>query len=210
MKSFISNTTNERNTLRGINYFHSFQGLSKNEKNSSQSEVKTTSNFSREQILTSNAIFQMATGQVPDLWEVCLNLYNTLKACTAPLSAIQFVPVLEQIYSLDQQQVKRFLKNREHRHVLIDHELLKVVLIHWKPGTVSAIHGHPKGGCIFKILQGKLEELRFTPTHSPKLLSTSSYKTGAMTYIDDRIGYHQVGNPYGISVISLHVYTPGK
>jgi hypothetical protein len=56
------------------------------------------------------------------------------------------------------------------------------------------------------VLYGKLEELRYTPEHSPKLLGFNSYRSGNTGYIDDRIAYHQVGNPYGTSAISLHVY----
>jgi predicted metal-dependent enzyme (double-stranded beta helix superfamily) len=98
------------------------------------------------------------------------------------------------------------LKNPETRHVLISDHLFELVLIHWKPGKVSDIHGHPGGGCLFKVLQGKLEEVRYTPEKSPRLIATASYRSGSMAYIDDRIAYHQVGNPYGSSAISLHVY----
>ncbi len=50
------------------------------------------------------------------------------------------------------------------------------------------------------------EELRFAPQKSPKHLSTNNLRTGSMAYIDDRIAYHQVGNPYRFSAISIHAY----
>jgi hypothetical protein len=59
---------------------------------------------------------------------------------------------------------------------------------------------------LFKLLQGKLEEVRYTPEKSPKLIAAVSYRSGSVGSIDDRIACHQVGNPYGSSAISLHVY----
>ena len=147
----------------------------------------------------------MANGGIPDLRDLCLEMANTFNYKT-PHSAIQFVPVMQKIHTLDPEQVKRLIKNPESRHVLYSNDRFELVLIHWKPGKASNIHGHQGGGCVFKLLQGKLEELRYSPEHSPRLLSTSSLRGGSIAYIDDSIAYHQVGNPYGSSAISLHAY----
>jgi predicted metal-dependent enzyme (double-stranded beta helix superfamily) len=92
----------------------------------------------------------------------------------------------------------------------MNNDLLKVVLIHWKPGKVSNIHGHPSGGCVFKMLHGKVEELRYSTGEDQKIISSNGYRKGSIAYIDDRLGYHAVGNPFGSSAVSLHAYTPGK
>jgi predicted metal-dependent enzyme (double-stranded beta helix superfamily) len=105
--------------------------------------------------------------------------------------------------------MQRFTNNKETNHVLIQNEWLKVVLIHWKPGKYSSIHGHPSGGCVFKVLQGTLEEKRYTTGEDPKLLATSKYEKNSIAYIDDHMAYHAVGNPSNASAISIHVYTPG-
>jgi predicted metal-dependent enzyme (double-stranded beta helix superfamily) len=117
---------------------------------------------------------------------------------------------MQKLQAIDKIQLQHFIKNRETRHVLVENKLITIVLIHWKPGKVSGIHGHPKGGCVFKVLQGKLEELRYSADASQKLLSSNGYRTGSIAYIDDRLGYHAVGNPFGSSAVSLHAYTPGK
>ncbi len=91
--------------------------------------------------------------------------------------------------------------------IVILHEFLKIVLIHWLPGKISSIHGHPKGGGIFKVISGSIEELRYTSDPIPKLLSASTFHKDAVGYIDDQLGYHAVGNPHMESAISLHVYT---
>ena len=105
-------------------------------------------------------------------------------------------------------EVMQWLTQQENTSfTLLDNHLAKVVLIHWPPGKVSSIHGHPTGGCMFKVLSGSVEELRYTPSESPKLLAKSTYHPGSMAYLDDRLGYHAVGNPFEESAVSLHVYT---
>ncbi len=161
-------------------------------------------------LLTVDAQKEIAQGSIPDLRRVCAELFKTFYLPGSPYAATQFIPVLRKLEFLDQEVVQRFLQNPGKRHVLVENELMKVVLIHWKSGEISSIHGHPKGGCVFKILQGSLEELRYTADASPKLLSVSKYQEGSMAYIDDNMGHHAVGNPFDMPAISLHVYTPGK
>ena len=151
----------------------------------------------------------MTLGLIPDLWDVCLDLFATFFTNEAPYSALQFVPVLKAFRLIDEAQITQFINNPETNHVLMQNDLLKVVLIHWKPGKISRIHGHPDGGCVFKVLKGQLEELRYTTESSPQLLSSSTYIAGSMAYIDDKMGYHAVGNPFNSPAISLHAYTPG-
>jgi hypothetical protein len=160
-------------------------------------------------LINPSALYQMASGQLPDLWEVCYRLYHTFFEKHATYNALQFIPVLRGIRSMDPMQLERFMENPETNHVLIQNELLKVVLIHWKPGKSSNVHGHPSGGCVFKVLHGQIEEKRFTPDPKTELLAVSTYERGGMGYIDDQMAYHAVGNPFDSSAISLHVYTPG-
>ena len=160
----------------------------------------------REDPINQSMAFQMATGRLPDLREVCLELADTFINSSGPYSAMQFVPALKRLQTLNREQVKKFINNPQTRHILVSTDRFELVLNLWKPGKASEIHGHPGGGCVFKLLQGKLEELRYTPEHSPRLMATSSLRSGSMAYIDDSIAFHQVGNPYGSGAISLHAY----
>lgn len=187
MEHVFNNTAIESPSLNWVNYLGNTE-------------------FNKQGILTSRIAYQMATGQIPDLWDICHAFTTTHIDSEAAYPAFQFLPILQMMQDLDPDQVKRFIKNRETRHVLLSNDRFELVLIHWKPGKASDIHGHPEGGCLFKLLQGKLEELRYTPDSKRNLMSTSSLRKGDIAYIDDRIAYHQVGNPYGSSAISLHVY----
>lgn len=161
-------------------------------------------------LLTDEAATEMVRGGIPNLEQVCRDLYQTFHRQSAPYSALQFIPILKELVSVDQAEIERFLQNPRTHHVLVQNTLLKVVLIHWEPGKLSSIHGHPKGGCIFKVLQGSLEEKRYSPEESPRLMAISTFLEGSMAYIDDNMAYHAVGNPFDEAAVSLHVYTPGK
>ena len=163
----------------------------------------------RYSLLTNEAAAEIASGGIPDLEQVCRDLYHTFHNQSAPWSAVQFIPTLQGLESVGHAEAKRFIKNPGTRHVLVQNELLKVVLIHWKPGEFTDVHAHPKGGCVFKVLKGRLQEKRYSPDESQQLLAVSTLHTGGMAYIDDNMAYHAVGNPFGASAISLHVYTPG-
>ena len=156
--------------------------------------------------ISPEAIYQMVNGQIPDLWDVCLSIASTFNMMEAPKSPPHLLQLLRDLPSPGAVETKKFTKNPENRHVLMSNEAFDLVLIHWKPGKASDIHGHPGKACAFKLLEGKLEELRYTPESSPKLISMNSYRKGNVAYIDDSMAYHQVGNPYGSSAISLHLY----
>jgi hypothetical protein len=209
MKTSLTSTAKESTSLHGINFFQSGTGrtyLFSLTTDENQAHDYRKKDFRKENLIKPEIVYQMASGQVPDLWAVCHEFANETYHSKTPRSAIQFIPVLHRLKAPETEEVKRFLKNPETRHVLVSNDLLEVVLIHWKPGRASDIHGHPGGGGVFKLLKGKLEEVRYTPEKSPRLLSTNSLRSGSITYIDDSMAYHQVGNPYGSSAISLHVY----
>lgn len=161
-------------------------------------------------LLTDEAVAEIAHGGIPDLTRVCFDLYRTLLKTGGTHSAAQFIPILKELQAIDSSEVMRFVQNPETRHVLLHNALLKVVLIHWKPGTFSDVHGHPRGGCVFKVLNGSLEEKRYTTDGSQQLIAVSTLHRNGMAYIDDNMAYHAVGNPYDTSAISLHAYTPGR
>jgi hypothetical protein len=160
-------------------------------------------------LLTDEATAEIASGGIPDLGQVCLDLYRTFLKPGASYSAVQFIPILKELRNIDPSEVRRFIKNPVTRHVLVNNALLKVVLIHWKPGIFTSVHGHARGGCVFKVLKGSLEEKRYSTDESQRLMAVSTLQSGSMAYIDDNMAYHAVGNPAGTSAISLHIYTPG-
>jgi predicted metal-dependent enzyme (double-stranded beta helix superfamily) len=181
------------------------KSLINHESESSSYQVKSARG--KAQLLTASAYSQMVMGHIPELSEICQELSNTAIRNGRTTNALQFVPVIKEMMTIEQLALAKFIKNPQTNHVLIENDFLKIVLIHWLPGKISSIHGHPKGGGIFKVISGSIEELRYTSDPIPKLLSASTFHKDAVGYIDDQLGYHAVGNPHTESAISLHVYT---
>ena len=85
-----------------------------------------------------------------------------------------------------------------------------MVLIRWEPGASCNVHGHAVGGCIFKVLHGKISEKRYSAGDKKELISENTCYKDNIAYIDDLIGLHSVENPYDSPAITLHLYTPGN
>ena len=152
------------------------------------------------------AFTQMAEGQLPDMRDFCLSLVKSMRGMGASASASEFVEELDALPTLDEWAIRGLLKHPVSRHVLVSGDRMELVLNHWKPTKASDIHGHPSGGCLFKLLYGKVEEVRYASGPSGELLGFNSYRVGDMGYIDNGMAHHQVGNPYGRPAVSIHIY----
>ncbi len=144
--------------------------------------------------------------EFPELGFLCRDVLNTGRKIQTARGLQPFVNILGKFTSPDPARLSNHLRKMDRRQVLLSNNQFELVLIQWKPGHVSEIHGHNGAKCLFKVLTGKLEELRFTPDTSCRLFAACSMKSGDLNYIDDSIGYHQVGNPFGSPALSLHLY----
>ena len=192
-----------------VNKLYKVAERNEKESDSSKQVYPFIPNLEIGELIKEDALSQMIFGELPDISQVCYDLYRTFFKKESTNSALQFIPELRGMAALQNMEIERFLNNPQTNHVLIQNGLLKVVLIRWEPGKISSIHGHPAGGCVFKVLEGSVEELRYTTNESPQLLSSSHFHKEGIGYIDDQLGYHAVGNPYNTPAVTLHVYTPG-
>ncbi len=163
-----------------------------------------------EDFFTEKAVTDMASGKIPNF----IQLYHSLKDIQAipgfQLSAINFLQALREFSLTDTDEIERFINNPETNHVLVQNDKLKMVFIRWEPGSSCKIHGHAAGGCVFKVLQGKVLEKRFSADEKQQLLSENTYYQDSIAYIDDIVGLHSVENPNNAPAITLHLYTPGN
>ncbi|HYQ56172.1 MAG TPA: hypothetical protein VEP89_02415, partial [Draconibacterium sp.] len=143
MKNLIYTSEKRSGQHNGFSPFFFMKGTS-NSSHETYNNVGSTAyqtEIGGNTLLTPEASFGMNAGRIPNLKKVCRELFNTFHEQQAPYSALQFIPVMQQVMAFDKEDLKRFLKNKEPRHVLVDNRWMKVVLIHWKPGKVSDIHG---------------------------------------------------------------------
>ena len=160
-------------------------------------------------LLTAGALDEIQLGLIPDLTIFCTELFKSLFQRQSAASAIDFIPVFKKLETWCDAETGKLSVNPVRKHVLVENEILKVVLVHWNPGDHSEIHGHPRGGCVFKVLHGSVLEERFSPDEGLRLLGTSTIHQGAMAYIDDNMAFHRVGNPDTTPALTIHAYTAG-
>ena len=96
--------------------------------------------------------------------------------------------------------------------VATDHKHYTLLLLCWSPGKESKIHNHPCDGCYVKAVRGSVRESQYTineTTLDIKLSKTRFFNEGQVSYMNDSIGLHKIGNPNkDTGSVSLHLYTP--
>jgi cysteine dioxygenase len=97
--------------------------------------------------------------------------------------------------------------------VATDNTHYTLLILCWNVDKESPIHDHPCDGCFIKALQGKIRESRYVKDASPEsdqlvLFQETIVHSGAVTYMDDFVGYHKVGCAGTEPAITLHLYTP--
>lgn len=90
------------------------------------------------------------------------------------------------------------------KNILYRNKDLEIILISWLPGQHSKLHSHPKNGCILKVLEGELHEVK---VNGKKTLETN-IKINQVSTMHDNLGKHIISNIGDKTAVSLHVYSP--
>ncbi|XP_044738779.1 cysteine dioxygenase type 1 [Chrysoperla carnea] len=141
---------------------------------------------------------------------------------------IDYVSYLMKSYKSNSVDWKKFAKFDRYRYTrnLVDegNGKFNLMLLCWGEGHGSAIHDHANAHCFMKVLQGELEEVRFSwpekvlendntdindESSALQEISRSRLELNNVCYINDTMGLHRVENPSHSNVaISLHLYCP--
>lgn len=111
-----------------------------------------------------------------------------------------------------------------------DSDIFSLYLINWPPYCKSYIHNHEDMGCIFRVLEGEIEETVFNNNeyfiaekvntyndnfkkinkivkdNFKKVKDNLKQDTNNIGYIDDNIGLHSIQNLTNKDAYSLHLY----
>lgn len=81
-------------------------------------------------------------------------------------------------------------------------------IITWPKDYKTCIHDHPKNGCIFKVLKGKILEKRYklTADNIPVLQNENIFEEGGVSYIDNNEGVHRLINVSDKRSVTMHFY----
>jgi cysteine dioxygenase len=137
------------------------------------------------------------------LWEI-FSQYFEEKTMTPE----QWKEILSQYDSYDYHQYIKFDSEKYARNYVINTEMFDILILCWKPGQKTILHGHPKDGCFVKILQWEITETLYNADKN--LLCTNIVREWDIMYNHDSIGYHILENASERDTVSLHIYSPGN
>lgn len=89
------------------------------------------------------------------------------------------------------------------RNIVCRGKYVEIVLICWRRGQESKIHGHPKKGCLMKVLKGNLIEQ--ICNEDMTFIREYKRKKGDISYMEDYKILHKVINRNEDS-FTLHIY----
>ena len=102
--------------------------------------------------------------------------------------------------------VKPFFKDQEDSEFtkleIYKNESYTMYLMRWGAGYTYPEHYHENQRCLLKVIEGELEETRFSNEETTKY----NLSNGGVAYIDDTLGSHSVFNTTNNYTYSLHMY----
>ena len=99
-------------------------------------------------------------------------------------------------------------KNTYTRNCIYRTDEYEMILLCWKKGDETPIHGHDDQNCWVYQLEGKLTEIRYEKTESGNLTETNRLQLlpGKLTFMNAAMGYHKLNNDNDLRAMTLHVY----
>jgi len=110
----------------------------------------------------------------------------------------------------DLQDYIYFDSNKSYTRNLVatDNKTYSLILLCWNKNKFSPIHNHPCNGCWFKILQGKIQEIRYNILDDKLYEIYNKTVYNGIHFMHDNLGLHKIGNPDNIDALTLHLYSP--
>jgi cysteine dioxygenase len=124
------------------------------------------------------------------------------------------IKILLESSKIDINDIKKFVKidetiNYTRNLISTDNKSYALILIWWNKGKYSPIHDHPSDGCWVKIISGTVNEIQYECKNNKLIERSNKILTSGVTYMDNYIGLHKVGNPdINLDAITLHLYLP--
>jgi predicted metal-dependent enzyme (double-stranded beta helix superfamily) len=105
---------------------------------------------------------------------------------------------------LNLQALKAFKENHYARHLVLRSENVEILVVCWRPGQGSPVHGHGPSDGLMVILEGEITNTTYSP-NGQKI--TTVWGEGAVGHTP--VGaQHEVRNTSNKDVVSLHIYAP--
>lgn len=100
--------------------------------------------------------------------------------------------------------LKQFKDNHYARHLVFKSDHVEILVVCWRPGQGSPIHGHDNSDGLMIILEGEITNTSYEPD-GRKVTTVWGPGFVGHTPVGTR---HEVTNRSDSDVVSLHVYAP--
>jgi len=104
--------------------------------------------------------------------------------------------------------MKKYTRNL----IATDYDNFTLMLLCWNPRKESPVHNHAGSECFVRIIRGTVCETKYEmPTSGCDALKVSGQckaTAGDVTFMNDSLGLHKIGNDTDEPVITLHCYLP--
>jgi len=110
----------------------------------------------------------------------------------------------ESIYTLNIENSLPIIPYTFNKTKIYCDELYEIFIIYWKEGFTSPIHSHAENGCILYLLDGSLQEIIYSDSHT--LINNKEIKSNQKSFIKNSLGFHKI--KANKDSIRLHIYSP--
>lgn len=117
---------------------------------------------------------------------------------------MNYIDDIKNYKGLDWEEYVIFNNEKYNRNIVFKNEKIELIIITWLPNQETPNHEHPKNGCLFKVLKGKIDEILIKNNNKIK----KTYLKDDYNYIHNNIGTHKMINLYQDYCVSLHIYSP--
>lgn len=94
------------------------------------------------------------------------------------------------------------------RNCIIKTDEFELILLCWKKGNITSIHGHDNQKCWIYQVDGEMTEIRYKQDSEGKLTECNRIllTPGKLCYMHDTMGYHLLKNHTDKKAMTLHLY----
>ena len=109
---------------------------------------------------------------------------------------------------IDFKPYESWSKDRYTRNCIYKDDQFEILLLCWRPGQQTSIHGHDGEDCWVYMIEGEITEVFYTLDVDNYLRKVRSHQIlpNQLTFMNDKLGYHKLSSSNHFSSVSLHVY----
>jgi cysteine dioxygenase len=164
------------------------------------------------------AVTKAQSGKKLSLMELVMTIQAEMKNGLKGADVEKVQAALEN-YDADLMEWKRYALFDENvpytRNLIASNDsTFNLILLCWTAGKFSPVHDHNGSECFFRMIDGEITEVKYEYPDEDgeekplKEKETVTVHPGEVSFINDSMGVHKVGNKTEKGAVTLHCYLP--